>query len=68
MTEEEMTAPVNVEGTFSQVQALLPLVEEAEPLEEVATLLDLDLSTKAGNRRALSRMINTFIDSDDFDA
>ena len=57
----------SVEGTFSQVQALLPLIQEAETLEEVATLLDLDLSTVAGNRRALLRMINTHIDSDDFD-
>ena len=62
------TQTPNVEEIFSRVMALLPLVQETEPLEQIGTLLDLDIASAGGDQRALKRLINIHIDSPTFDA
>ena len=54
---------------FDKVLALIPMAKEQEPLEEIATNLDIDVTAEvaAGNKRAIQRKILNVLNSQDFD-
>ena len=54
---------------FDKVLALIPLAKEQEPLEEIATTLDVNIADEiaAGSKRAIYRKILAHLNSPDFD-
>ena len=47
----ELAAAEELEEKFNRVLALIPIVQSAETLEQIATLLDIALLTIAGNKK-----------------
>ena len=56
-----------LEECFHQLLALIPVVKDAEPLEEILTNLDVDFKAEAGNMKALARMLLRHVNGDAFD-
>ena len=54
---------------FDKVLALIPMAKEQEPLEEIATNLDIDVTAEVAerNKRAIQRKILNFLNSQEFD-
>ena len=63
----ELAAAEGVEENFNRVLALIPIIQTTETLEEIATLLDIDLQEIAGNKKMLQRRILNLLNSDAFD-
>ena len=63
----ELAAADLVEESFNRVLALIPIIQTTEPLEEIATALDIDLQDIAGNKKMLQRRILNLLNSDPFD-
>ena len=61
--------PAELDEQFDKVLALIPLAKEQEPLEEIATTLDVNVADEiaAGNKRAIYRKILAHLNSADFD-
>ena len=63
----ELAAAEELEEKFNRVLALIPIVQSAETLEQIATLLDIALQTIAGNKKMLQRSIINVLNSEAFD-
>ena len=63
----ELAAAEELEEKFNRVLALVPIVQSAETLEQIATLLDIALQTIAGNKKMLQRSIINVLNSEAFD-
>lgn len=62
-------AQAKLDEEFDKVLALIPMAKEQEPLEEIATTLDLDITAEreAANKRAIQRKILNHLNSTAFD-
>ena len=58
-----------VEEEFDKILALIPMAKEQEPLEEIATTLDINITAEAaeGDKRKIQRKILNYLNSDAFD-
>ena len=57
----------DLDEQFDRLLALIPVAKDVEQLEHIGTLIDIDMTGIAGNRKALLRKIVTHLNSDDFD-
>ena len=59
--------PTELEASFHQLLALIPVAKEAETLEQILTNLDVDFRAQAGNLNTLTRTLLKHVNGDDFD-
>ena len=67
-TQGEATAEaIGSETAFMEVCSLIPMAKNESPLEEIASLMTLDISQEAGDIKRVKRKILSYLNSDPFD-